>query len=63
MSSLLQYAYTSKLFTLRADAQYLLKTFRKKIRFAETLNEVLKQHRKQYHKIAKNFVLYSLNVR
>ena len=30
MNSLLQYRYISKLFTFKADSQYLLKAFRKK---------------------------------
>ena len=55
MNSLLQYGYISKLFTLKADAQYLLKTFRKKLRFEETLDEVPKQHRQQYRKITNFF--------
>ena len=36
-----------------ADAQYLLKMFKKNCRFEETLDEVLKQHRQQNRKIAK----------
>ena len=50
MNSLFRYGYISKL-TFKADAQHLLKTFRKKSRFEETLGEVLKQHIQQYHKI------------
>ena len=49
----MQFGYILKLLTFKADAQYLLKTFRKKFRFEETLDEVLKQHRQQYHKIGK----------
>ena len=36
----------------KADGQYLLKTFRKKIRLGETLNNGLKQYRQQDCKIA-----------
>ena len=54
MNSLLQYGYISKL-TFKADTQYLLKPFRKKFRFEETLDEVLKQHRQQHREIAKIF--------
>ena len=55
MNSLLQYGYISKVLTFKADAQYILKTLRKKFRFEETLDEVLKQHRQQYCKIANMF--------
>ena len=55
MNSLLQYGYISKLLTFKANAQYILKTSRKKFRFEEILDEVLRQHRQQYRKTAKNF--------
>ena len=57
MNSLLQHGYISKLLTFKADVECLLKTFRKKFRFEETLDKVLKQHRQQYRKIAKIFSL------
>ena len=43
----LQHDYISKLLTFKTDAQFLLKTFRKKFRSEENLNKVLKQHRQQ----------------
>ena len=57
MNSLLQYSYISKLFTFKAVAEYLLKMFRKEFRFDETLDEVIKQHRQQYQKVAMFFPL------
>ena len=36
----------------QSDAQCLLKSFRKRFRFEQTLDKVLKQHRQQDHKIA-----------
>ena len=51
-NSVLQHGYISKLLTLKADSQYLLKTFRKNFRFEETLNKALKQYRQQNHEIA-----------
>ena len=50
MNSLFQYGYITKLLTLNV-AQYLLKAFlKKKIRFEENLDEVLKKHRQQNQK-------------
>ena len=56
INPLLQHNHISKLLTLKSDAQYLLKTFRRKFRFEETLNKVSKQHRQQERKIASQLV-------
>ena len=50
MNFFLQYGYISTLLNFKADAQY-----QKKFRFDEILDEVLKQNRQQYRKIANMF--------
>ena len=50
-NSLLHNGYIVRLLASKGNPQYLLKTFRKKVRLGETLDKVLKQQRQQDRKI------------
>ena len=53
VATLLRFKALSTLSTLKPNAEYILKTFRKKFRFEETLGKVLKQHSQQDRQMTK----------